>query len=190
MAIQQTEKEYKESQNRKRETQKRQVEQKRVDEQNKRQKKQDEDRNEKKVKELKGYLTKVKNQKDRCAANLEQHGYMVHQSSRLLTPEYRQKYCSCNIKKHDDLVKIYLPQQQDPPLYQCSGPFNDLEYACYEWYHEECIIGWDEKLTKERLQEINWICPSCEKYKNDEEWFRENYKKILVELKKTIEITN
>ena len=104
--------------------------------------------------------------------------------------KYRQKYCSCNIKKHDDLVKIYLPQQQDPPLHQCSGPFNDSEYACYEWYHEECIIEWDEKLTKERLQEINWICPSCEKYKNDEEWFRGNYKNILVELKKTIEITN
>ena len=67
MALQQTNKEYQESQNRKRETHKRQVEQKKGMKRINEKKKQDEDRNEKKGKELKGYLTSKESKRSMCS---------------------------------------------------------------------------------------------------------------------------
>ena len=125
------------------------------------------------------HRTRVKSQIDKCNCRV---GDCTKKTVALA-----QKYCSCLVKDHEALITKYHPE---PLKYiGCDGPFQDLDYSCYKWYHKECVLEWEKKQSETELPN-NWICPSCTKYKGDEEWFKTKYEEIITKLDKTIDITN
>ena len=145
----------------------------------KKQKQQIEKEEEGKTKLLTKYLTRVKSQIDKCN---RQVGDCTKK-----TVARAQKYCSCLAKDHDDIIEKYHPQ---PAQYiGCDGPFEDLKYSCYKWYHKECVLKWENKQSETELP-TKWICPSCTEYKGDEEWFKTKYEEIITKLDKAIVIND